>query len=174
MKNVLQRIKQYIDFKKLTIRTFEKTTGMSNGSFSSQLKNNKTIGVDKLENILRTYPEINPQWLLTGKGNMINSLFPNEKNTPKATTLVQERESEPIIMSDDEKLSTLIKANQTLSEASFILAQTTQDAVRLATDTIAYDRQQTNSNRMIMEKLVLFLDTAKKKTTGIAIAKTTS
>jgi phage repressor protein C with HTH and peptisase S24 domain len=66
----LQRIKQYIDFKGLRISSFEKEVGMSNGSFASQLKNNKTIGVDKLENILNKYPEINPIWILTGKGEM--------------------------------------------------------------------------------------------------------
>ncbi len=69
--NTLQRIKEYIDYKKLTIRKFEEEIGYSNGAFASQLKRSKTIGVDKLENILRAYPEINPAWLLTGKGEML-------------------------------------------------------------------------------------------------------
>lgn len=70
-KNTLTRIKEYIDFKGVNNSTFEKEVGMSNGSFASQLKNNKTIGVDKLENILKIYSEINPEWLLTGKGSML-------------------------------------------------------------------------------------------------------
>lgn len=70
--NTLFRIKQYIDFKRVNIASFEKNVGMSNGSFASQLKKNKTIGVDKLENILKIYPEINPEWLLTGKEPMLN------------------------------------------------------------------------------------------------------
>ncbi len=69
--NTLQRIKQYIDFKGINTSTFEKNIFMSNGSFASQLKNNKTIGVDKLENILKKYEEINPTWLLTGEGEML-------------------------------------------------------------------------------------------------------
>jgi hypothetical protein len=71
IKNTLSRIKEYIDFKGINNASFEKEVGMSNGSFASQLKNNKTIGVDKLENILKKYPEINPDWLLTGKGSML-------------------------------------------------------------------------------------------------------
>ena len=50
--NTLKRIKQYIDYKGITNQNFEKLIGFSNGAFASQLKNNRTIGVDKLENIL--------------------------------------------------------------------------------------------------------------------------
>lgn len=76
--NTLNRIKQYIDSKGLTISSFEREVGMSNGSFASQLKNNKTIGVDKLENILNIFPDINTEWLLTGNGPMLKE---NEKTS---------------------------------------------------------------------------------------------
>ena len=69
--NTIQRIKQFIDFKKVNVSTFEKKINFSNGAFASQLKNNKTIGVDKLENILNVYSDLNADWLLTGKGDMI-------------------------------------------------------------------------------------------------------
>lgn len=85
METTVDRIKQYIDFKGISIRKFEENLGFSNGSFASQYKNNKTIGVDKVENILHYYSEINPAWLLTGEGDMIkrypNSLTPT--NTKK-------------------------------------------------------------------------------------------
>jgi len=71
--NTLSRIKQYIDYKGITVSSLEREAGMSNGSFASQLKNNKTIGVDKLENILKVFPEINAAWLLTGEGPMLKS-----------------------------------------------------------------------------------------------------
>lgn len=67
----LERIKEFIDFKGLSIKKFEESVGFSNGSFASQLRNGRTIGVDKLENILRVFKEINPDWLLTGKGEML-------------------------------------------------------------------------------------------------------
>lgn len=81
MNTTVHRIKQYIDFKGISIRKFEESIGFSNGSFASQFKNNKTIGVDKVENILQFYSEINPVWLLTGKGEMIlgNTPMPNVK-----------------------------------------------------------------------------------------------
>jgi repressor LexA len=69
--SVVQRIKQYIDFKDITNQKFETEIGYSNGGFGSQLRGNKTIGSDKLENILKTYPDLNPNWLLTGTGPML-------------------------------------------------------------------------------------------------------
>lgn len=68
---ILQRLKQYIDAKGLTIASFEKSIGMSNASFGKSLKKNGGIGTDKLENILSVYSDINPAWLLTGEGEMI-------------------------------------------------------------------------------------------------------
>ena len=69
--STLKRIKKFIDYKGISIKSFEENVGFSNGAFGSQLRNNKTIGVDKLENILSFYPEISPEWLLTGKGEML-------------------------------------------------------------------------------------------------------
>ncbi len=71
--NTMNRIKEYLKFKGISNRQLEIKTGMSNGSFASQLKNNKTMGIDRLENILNVYSDINPEWLLTGKGNMLKN-----------------------------------------------------------------------------------------------------
>lgn len=71
VENTLFRIKQYITNKGLSVSAFEKSINASNGSLASQIKNQKTIGSDKLENILKVYSEINPDWLLTGNGEML-------------------------------------------------------------------------------------------------------
>ncbi|PPL02131.1 hypothetical protein [Parapedobacter indicus] len=71
MSNPLKRIKCYLDHKEIKISAFEKSVGFSNGSFSGQLKRNRTIGLDKLENILKIYPDLNANWVLTGRGEML-------------------------------------------------------------------------------------------------------
>ncbi len=68
---VLERIKEYIDHKGLTIAAFERNVGMSNASFAKSLKCGKGIGSDKLENILIKYPDLSAAWLLTGEGSML-------------------------------------------------------------------------------------------------------
>ncbi|KIO52921.1 S24 family peptidase [Flavobacterium hibernum] len=89
IENTLQRIKRYIDFRGIRVSVLEREVGMSNGSFASQLKNNKTIGVDKLENILKIYGDINVEWLLTGNGNMLKEVV-LEYNDPKVHQLKEE------------------------------------------------------------------------------------
>lgn len=79
--NTVKRIKSFIDYKGISVRKFEETVGFSNGSFASQYRKNKTIGVDKVENILHLFPEINPEWLLTGKGEMLKTDHENNEKT---------------------------------------------------------------------------------------------
>lgn len=68
---IVERLKQYIDSKGITISAFEKSIGMGNASFGRSLKNNGAIGTDKLEKILNVYPDISPEWILTGNGTML-------------------------------------------------------------------------------------------------------
>lgn len=70
---ILERIKQYIDYKSISVAAFEKSIGMSNASFGKCLKKGGAIGTDKLENILIVYPDISPNWLLTGNGTMLRN-----------------------------------------------------------------------------------------------------
>lgn len=68
---VLERIRQFIEFKGIAISAFEKSIGMSNASLAKSIKSGGTIGADKLGNILTVYPELNPVWVTTGKGEML-------------------------------------------------------------------------------------------------------
>lgn len=72
--SVVDRIKEFIDFKKINITAFERSVGMSNASFGKSLRNKGAIGSDKIEKILEIYPEIDAEWLLTGKGNMTKTV----------------------------------------------------------------------------------------------------
>lgn len=69
---MLNRLKQYIETKGMTIAFVEKTLGMSNGALSKPIKNHTAIGSDKLENILAFCPDLSLTWLFTGRGEMLN------------------------------------------------------------------------------------------------------
>ena len=71
MSQIVQRLKDYIDYKQISIAAFEKSVGLGNATFNKVLKSGGAIGTDKLEKILNKYPEINNNWLLTGEGNML-------------------------------------------------------------------------------------------------------
>lgn len=63
------RVKIYLENKGITKYSFYKTTGFSN----KFLDNSSNMGTDRAEIILRYYPDINPEWLLTGTGPMLRN-----------------------------------------------------------------------------------------------------
>ncbi len=67
--NSKERVLQYLDKKGVSKSSFYKKTGLSNG-FLDKVKD---IGSGKLEIILSNYPEVNPEWLITGKGPMLRT-----------------------------------------------------------------------------------------------------
>ena len=128
MGNTLQRIKEFIDSKSLSNRAFETSVGLSNGSFSSQLKHNKTIGVDKIENILHEYPELNPTWLLKGTGSMLLSEISTQESTPE--TSINENDKDAIIKYQ-EKLIFKLQESKDQYEDRLKFVETMVEALRL-------------------------------------------
>ncbi|HEX9981612.1 MAG TPA: S24 family peptidase [Flavobacterium sp.] len=70
---VSERVGKYIERKGYSYYAFENSLGASRGSISKAVKEGKSIGSNVLENILSTYTDLNPAWLLTGKGEMFSS-----------------------------------------------------------------------------------------------------
>jgi len=73
MGNISLRIKQYSDYKGISIRQIESTIGASNGVISNAIKKNTDIQSKWLSIIITCFEDINPTWLLTGKGEMLIS-----------------------------------------------------------------------------------------------------
>lgn len=71
---IVDRILRIIELKGLNKSRFYKETGLSNG-FLDKVKD---VGASKIELILKTYPDINPKWILTGKGDIFKN---NTNNT---------------------------------------------------------------------------------------------
>ncbi len=67
---VSERVGQYIDKKGISYYAFENSLGASRGSISKAVKEGKSIGSNVLETIMNTYTDLNPDWLLTGQGEM--------------------------------------------------------------------------------------------------------
>jgi hypothetical protein len=65
-------MKEYLDAKEISISRAEKEVGLSNASLSKPFNSNASIKTDTLEKFLKTYRDINNEWLLTGRGNMLD------------------------------------------------------------------------------------------------------
>lgn len=65
---VKQRLVQFIKFMHLTQKAFEERCGMGNGYVNSI---RRSIGPEKMQDIIRAFPELNREWLLYGEGEML-------------------------------------------------------------------------------------------------------
>lgn len=73
---ITDRILQIIEYKGINKSKFYRDTQLSNG-FLDKVKD---VGVSKIEYILNAYPDINSDWLVTGKGNMLKEIPPQNDN----------------------------------------------------------------------------------------------
>lgn len=75
-KSVKNRTIEFIKYKGITMKSFEFQCGLSTGYVTSMRKG---FGIDKLNNVLNAFPELNRDWLLYGEGEMLNSSKPKGK-----------------------------------------------------------------------------------------------
>ncbi|WP_136464916.1 S24 family peptidase [Flagellimonas onchidii] len=129
---ITQRIKEYVNFKELTVSSFESSIGASNGMLRRAFKEKTDIKSQWLENILENYHDINPVWLITGKGEMINPKnaknltqnYGKEKgkvyeNEPKVqSNEVMEMEQTPVITNGNGKKNVYLKKFALMSDAN--------------------------------------------------------
>ncbi len=73
MLKTIDRLMQFIQHAGLSARQFDLSIGAANGYTLRMKKNRASIGSDVIENIVRTYPQLNVSWLITGEGEMLKS-----------------------------------------------------------------------------------------------------
>ncbi|WP_304288800.1 transcriptional regulator [Capnocytophaga leadbetteri] len=103
-----ERILQFIEYKRLSKNKFYKETGLSNGILDKQ----GGISSDSLEKIYCVYPEINLDWLLTGKGEM----FKKEGLVQQAHNNISSTINQHQTIHAPEDYETLKKENQRLTQ----------------------------------------------------------
>lgn len=64
------------------MRAFDISIKVGNGYTSKQSKSGASIGSDVLERIIDTYPDLNPLWLITGKGDMTIPIRKSDEPLP--------------------------------------------------------------------------------------------
>lgn len=69
----IDRLKQYIDLKEYSNSSFEKENSLSNGYIGTQLRRNADLGESVFVKILDNCLDLNPEWLLTGNGEMLKT-----------------------------------------------------------------------------------------------------
>lgn len=71
MPDISTRIDAFIKSRNMSVRSFEMKISASNGLIGRSISKNTDIGASWLAKIMAAFPEINSEWLLTGKGDML-------------------------------------------------------------------------------------------------------
>lgn len=137
---VKERIRVFINYKKISARAFESRCGFSNG-YLRQLKNSPTV--DKMEMILSAYPEINREWLTVGNGEMLRD----------NATQISHGDNSPNISGNGNNVnaaSTIDKALNEIAEQRKLVAKA-QDQVSVAMEQVSKSQQQIDRLLSILE-----------------------
>lgn len=82
---VKDRIKLFLQHLSIGQNNFESKVGWSNG----YINNTKNISADKLKPVINEYPQLNINWLITGKGEMIDHSFRSDLNEQAIETVAE-------------------------------------------------------------------------------------
>lgn len=74
---IKERIIELIEYKGLAKENFYQDIGVTSANFRGKSKK-RPLNSNAIENILSVVPDVNSEWLLTGKGSMLK----NEQNKP--------------------------------------------------------------------------------------------
>ena len=66
-----ERIKQFIDYKGLSVRSFEIQCGLKNGAIYRVVKNNTSLNGDSIAALGKKWTDLNLNWLMNGAGEML-------------------------------------------------------------------------------------------------------
>ena len=97
---IKERIIQLIEYKKIPKEDFYTRIGMTSANFRGKAKATP-LNSTAIENILSEIPDVNPEWLLTGKGSML------KEKTKNAVSLNESENSKLIrdLIDKNERLS---------------------------------------------------------------------
>ena len=72
MPPILARLQRFMDHENLTAYQVNKDSGLCKGLLINAFTNQRGLTTSTLEAILNTYPQLNANWLIVGRGEMLN------------------------------------------------------------------------------------------------------
>jgi len=79
MSNIIGRLEQFMDSQGINNNQMTVKAGLSVGLIGSARKKRTGLHSNNIEKILHAYPELNPSWLITGRGKMLPNGYDQKK-----------------------------------------------------------------------------------------------
>lgn len=136
-----RRLQQFLAAENISQAQFAETIGVARASVSHILAGRNKPGFDFLESMIRHYPDLNFEWLLTGRGKMYERAKSASEAPVEANT--------PLPDSDENWLS---GADETRQTALPLASSTKPDIYSDTKDSI----EQTIVNQRSISKVIIF------------------
>lgn len=136
-----ERLLQFIESQGISVSEFERKCGLSNGYLRSSRGN---FGAKKLDDILRVFPILNRDWLLSGDGDMLSSIsdtIPQNHNSDGSGCNVT-------VGGDASNIS-----NGTTEKTILIALTEVSEMRKLLSEVILINKEQSNRLMSIVDKL---------------------
>lgn len=86
MPGILKRLLLFMDHQRLTAYQINKEAGLTKGLITNAISKKLGLTTGTLEALLNAYPQLNANWLLVGRGNMLMDEAEGEKEAAKKLT----------------------------------------------------------------------------------------
>lgn len=90
MRTIKERLTSLASYHGLSMRAFEDKCGLNRGNISN-MGDGSSIGSDKLSKIFDTYPDVNPLWLISGKGEMLKTNCTSQQYSVQEVPVVKHK-----------------------------------------------------------------------------------
>jgi hypothetical protein len=87
---MVKRLREFINKQGISVRSFEQKISASDGMIRRAITNNTDIQCKWIVNIADNYPQLNLEWLLTGKGQMLKEVQPVKEEKGAETVPTQQ------------------------------------------------------------------------------------
>ncbi len=109
--SIKERLREFIMFKNISIREFERQIGVAYGFLSNMSNSTSPKNFTKISHC---YPELNIEWLMTGEGEMLRGQVQNIGGHHNAATMNGDITQNYAPLSEDCRIDTLLQSNQEL------------------------------------------------------------
>lgn len=128
------RIRKVMEFKNMNYRSLGILLDYSDGQTRNIMINKSVPKIDFVQNLLRAFPEINVNWLITGEGEMLDDVSENRKVT------------------DYSKLDNIELIKHLLERKDELIQdETFKDYVRMVMELIMADDEREKKNKALEE-----------------------
>lgn len=91
MSDFFDRLDIFMRFSNLNDNQITVQAGLSIGSIGKQRKGSRGLSSDSIAKLLCAFPHLNAQWLLIGKGEMLNSEIVKDPKDAEINELLREK-----------------------------------------------------------------------------------